>query len=50
MGVIESARAVLWARKRQPEQIAYEIAFGHERFGPREPLDQAVATERAGSA
>ncbi len=48
MGVVESARAVLWARKRQPEQVAYGVALGHERFGPRELLDQAVEADRAG--
>src|SRR5690348_16220087 len=39
---------VMWARKRQPDQVAYGVALGHERFGPRELLDQAVAAERAG--
>jgi coenzyme F420-dependent glucose-6-phosphate dehydrogenase len=48
MGIIESAKAVMWARKRQPDAVAYGIAFGHERFGPRELLDQAVEAERAG--
>jgi coenzyme F420-dependent glucose-6-phosphate dehydrogenase len=48
MGIMESVRAVMWARKRQPDQVAYGIALGHERFGPRELLDQAVAAERAG--
>ncbi|HYY18159.1 MAG TPA: hypothetical protein VE864_04905 [Streptosporangiaceae bacterium] len=48
MGIVESVRAVRWARKRQPDQVAYGIALGHERFGPRELLDQAVAAERAG--
>jgi hypothetical protein len=48
MGIVESVRAVMWARKRQPDQVAYGVALGHERFGPRELLDQAVAAERAG--
>jgi coenzyme F420-dependent glucose-6-phosphate dehydrogenase len=48
MGIVESVRAVMWARQRQPEQVAYGIALGHERFGPRELLDQAVEAERAG--
>jgi coenzyme F420-dependent glucose-6-phosphate dehydrogenase len=48
MGIVESVRAVRWARKRQPDQVAYGIALGQERFGPRELLDQAVAAERAG--
>jgi coenzyme F420-dependent glucose-6-phosphate dehydrogenase len=38
----------MWARKRQPEAVAYGVALGHERFGPRELLDQAVEAERAG--
>jgi coenzyme F420-dependent glucose-6-phosphate dehydrogenase len=45
---VESVRAVRWARKRQPDRVAYGIALGRERFGPRELLDQAVAAERAG--
>jgi coenzyme F420-dependent glucose-6-phosphate dehydrogenase len=48
MGIVESVRAVMWARKRQPDQVAYGMALGHERFGPRDLLDQAVAAERAG--
>lgn len=48
MGIIESARGVLWARRRQPDEIAYGIALGHERFTPAELLEQAVAAERAG--
>jgi len=48
MGLVDSVRAVMWARKRQPDQVAYGVALGHERFGPRELLDQAVAAERAG--
>jgi hypothetical protein len=27
MGIVESAWGVLWARKRQPEQIAYLAAL-----------------------
>jgi coenzyme F420-dependent glucose-6-phosphate dehydrogenase len=48
MRVTESVRGVLWARRRQPEDIPYGIALGHERFSPRELLDQAVAAEQAG--
>jgi coenzyme F420-dependent glucose-6-phosphate dehydrogenase len=48
MGVMESVSAVMWARNRQPGQVAYGIALGHERFSPRELLDQAVEAERAG--
>jgi coenzyme F420-dependent glucose-6-phosphate dehydrogenase len=38
----------MWARDRQPGQVAYGIALGHERFSPRELLGQAVEAERAG--
>ncbi len=48
MGVIESVRSVLWARRRQPDDVVYGVALAHERFGPEELLDQAVAAERAG--
>jgi coenzyme F420-dependent glucose-6-phosphate dehydrogenase len=48
MGLIESMRGVLWARKRQPDEIAYGIALGHERFSPSDLLEQAIAAERAG--
>jgi coenzyme F420-dependent glucose-6-phosphate dehydrogenase len=48
MGIIESARGVLWARKRQPDEVAYGIALGHERFTPSELLEQAIAAEEAG--
>jgi coenzyme F420-dependent glucose-6-phosphate dehydrogenase len=48
MGVLESARGVLWARRRRPEQVTYAATLGHERFGPDELLRQAVAAEQAG--
>src|SRR5947209_2665056 len=48
MGIIESAKGVLWARRRQPDEVAYGVALGHERFTPTELLDQAVAAEQAG--
>jgi coenzyme F420-dependent glucose-6-phosphate dehydrogenase len=48
MGIVESVQAVMWARQRQPDDPAYGIALGHERFSPRELLDQAVAAENAG--
>jgi coenzyme F420-dependent glucose-6-phosphate dehydrogenase len=38
----------MWARKHQPQDVAYGIALGHERFSPGELLDQAVEAERAG--
>lgn len=48
MGVIESVRGVLWARKRRPEEVAYGISLAHERFSPPELLEQAKEAERAG--
>ncbi len=48
MGIVESVKAVMWARKRQPQHVAYGVALGHERFSPRELLDQAAAAEKAG--
>jgi coenzyme F420-dependent glucose-6-phosphate dehydrogenase len=48
MGIIESARGVLWARRRQPDEIAYGVALGHDRFSPLELLEQAIAAESAG--
>jgi coenzyme F420-dependent glucose-6-phosphate dehydrogenase len=48
MSVIESAKAVIWARRHQPGEVAYGLALGHERFSPRELIDQAVEAERAG--
>jgi coenzyme F420-dependent glucose-6-phosphate dehydrogenase len=48
VGVVESIRGVLWARKRRPHAPAYLVALAHERFQPDELLAQAVAAERAG--
>jgi coenzyme F420-dependent glucose-6-phosphate dehydrogenase len=48
MGVLESVRAVLWARRRQPDEPVYIAALGHERFTPPELVAQAVAAEEAG--
>jgi coenzyme F420-dependent glucose-6-phosphate dehydrogenase len=48
MGIIESVRGVMWARKRQPDEVAYGVALGHERFTPGQLLEQAVAAEQAG--
>lgn len=48
MGVIESVRSVLWARRRRPDDVAYVAALAHERFGPDELLAQAIESERAG--
>src|SRR3954452_18470326 len=48
MGLVESVQSVLWARKRQPDDVVYGVALGHERFGPDELLSQAVVAEEAG--
>jgi coenzyme F420-dependent glucose-6-phosphate dehydrogenase len=48
MGVIEAVRGVMWARRNRPDEPAYLAALGHERFSPRELVDQAVEAERAG--
>jgi coenzyme F420-dependent glucose-6-phosphate dehydrogenase len=47
-GIVESVRGVLWARRRQPENVAYGIALAHERYQPDELIQQAVAAEQAG--
>lgn len=46
--MIESLRGIMWARRRQPEEVAYGVALGHERFSPTELVQQAVAAEQAG--
>jgi coenzyme F420-dependent glucose-6-phosphate dehydrogenase len=48
MGVIEAARGVLWARRRQPDQTAYVVELSHERFPPTDLVRQAVEAEEAG--
>jgi coenzyme F420-dependent glucose-6-phosphate dehydrogenase len=48
MSVVESVKGIMWARRRQPDEVVYGIALGHERFGPAELLGQAVAAEKAG--
>jgi coenzyme F420-dependent glucose-6-phosphate dehydrogenase len=48
MGLIESVRGVMWARKRQPDEVAYGVALAQERFTPNELMEQAVAAEEAG--
>lgn len=49
MGVIESIRGVMWARRNQPEDVAFVLGASHERFGPGELLRQAVLAERPAS-
>src|SRR4051794_36321688 len=48
MGMIESIRGVLWARRRQPEDVMYLVSLAHERFQPDDLLRQAVEAEQAG--
>jgi coenzyme F420-dependent glucose-6-phosphate dehydrogenase len=48
MGLVESLRGVLWARKRSPDQPAYLVSLAHERFQPDDLLRQAVEAEQAG--
>jgi coenzyme F420-dependent glucose-6-phosphate dehydrogenase len=48
VGIVESIRGVLWARKRSPEEVGYLVALAQERFQPDELLAQAVEAERAG--
>src|SRR4051794_25227209 len=48
MGVLSSVRAVRWARKHQPDQVAYWIALAHERVPPDDLLRQAIEAEHAG--
>lgn len=46
--VLDAVRGVLWARRRQPDEIAYVMALGHERFTPPDLLQQAIEAEQAG--
>ena len=48
MGLVESVRGVLWARRRQPDDVVYAASLAHERFPPDELIEQAVAAEQAG--
>src|SRR3954447_20629907 len=48
MGLVESVQSVLWARRRQPDDVVYGVALGHERFSPSELLSQAQVAEEAG--
>jgi coenzyme F420-dependent glucose-6-phosphate dehydrogenase len=48
MGLVESIRGILWARRRRPEEVAYGISLAHERYQPDDLLAQAVAAEQAG--
>ncbi|MGE3140570.1 MAG: LLM class flavin-dependent oxidoreductase [Thermoleophilia bacterium] len=48
MGVIESVRGVLWARRNQPDDVAYVLGASHERFAPADLVRHAVLAEEAG--
>lgn len=48
MGVIESLRGIMWARRRRPDHVAYVASLAHERFSPADLLRQAVEAEEAG--
>src|SRR4051794_7721806 len=48
MGLVESVRGVLWARRHAPEDVRHMVALAQERFQPDELVRQAVAAERAG--
>jgi coenzyme F420-dependent glucose-6-phosphate dehydrogenase len=48
MGLVESVQGVLWARRRQPDEVVYGVALAHERFAPDELLRQAQVAEEAG--
>src|SRR3954462_3097077 len=47
MGLVESVRSVMWARRRQPDDVVYGVGLAHERFGPDELLRQAEVAEQA---
>ena len=48
MGLIESVKAVAWARRNQPDDVVYLAALAQERFPPEDLLAQAVEAEQAG--
>lgn len=48
MGLVESIQSVLWARRRQPDDVVYGAALSHERFRPDDLLRQAIVAEDAG--
>ena len=48
MGIIESIRGVMWARRNQPDDVAYVLGASHERFHPAELVRQTVLAEEAG--
>jgi coenzyme F420-dependent glucose-6-phosphate dehydrogenase len=48
MGLVESVRSVLWARRNQPDDVVYGVGLAHERFAPDDLLRQAEVAEQAG--
>ncbi len=48
VGLIESTKGVLWARRQAPDEPVYGVSLAHERFQPDKLLTQAVEAERAG--
>src|SRR2546430_11519794 len=48
MGIVEAARGVSWARRRQPDDVVYGVALAHDRCSPGDLLQQAIAAENAG--
>jgi coenzyme F420-dependent glucose-6-phosphate dehydrogenase len=48
MSVVSAVKGVLWARRRQPEEVRYLAALAHERFPPDDLLRQAIEAEEAG--
>jgi len=48
VGLLDSIRGVLWARRRKPDAVRYLVALAQERFQPDELLHQAQEAERAG--
>lgn len=48
MGIVESVKGVIWARRRRPDQVVYGAALAQERFSPPDLIRQAVAAEQAG--
>ena len=48
MGFLDPIRGLVWARRRQPDQVRYYVELAHERFPPDDLLRQAVEAENAG--
>ena len=48
MKLLDAFRGVRWARKRQPDRVAYWVSVAHERYPPDDLVRQAVEAEEAG--